>query len=258
MSDTATMLDLLRAAYERLAEVHGRVAPGDATRQSYDDDWTVAQVFSHLGSGAEIFELIVEAGRAGAAAPGSAEFAPIWERWNEKDPERQVADAMPANRALVEAVAALDDAERAAWRLDLFGMERDLANVLAMRLSEVALHTWDVDVALDPAAVLGPEAVVAEVLDGLGPLVGFLGKPAARRARIAVVTTAPVRELTLSVGPDQPALTTGATTDADASLQLPAEAFVRLVYGRLDEAHTPPLESVGVDLAELRPVFPGF
>ena len=39
-------------------------------------------------------------------------------------------------------------------------------------------------------------------------------------------------------------------------LELPAEAFVRLAYGRLDEEHTP----AGIDathLGELRRVFPG-
>ena len=41
-------------------------------------------------------------------------------------------------------------------------------------------------------------------------------------------------------------------------LQLPAEALVRLVYGRLDPAHTPPVETRGVDLDELRRLFPGF
>ena len=40
-------------------------------------------------------------------------------------------------------------------------------------------------------------------------------------------------------------------------LALPAEAFVRLVYGRLDPAHTPPVEAARVDLDELRHVFPG-
>jgi hypothetical protein len=41
-------------------------------------------------------------------------------------------------------------------------------------------------------------------------------------------------------------------------LRLPAEAFVRLLYGRLDPDHTPPVESAGVDLDELRQLFPGF
>jgi hypothetical protein len=39
---------------------------------------------------------------------------------------------------------------------------------------------------------------------------------------------------------------------------LPAEAFVRLVYGRLDPDHTPPLTSRQVDLDRLRRAFPGF
>jgi hypothetical protein len=43
-----------------------------------------------------------------------------------------------------------------------------------------------------------------------------------------------------------------------SELRLPAEAFVRLVYGRMDEAHTPPVESAGVELDELRQIFPGF
>ncbi len=257
MADAATTLDLLRSSCVRLAEVHGRMAPADATRQSYDDDWSIAQVFSHLGSGADIFALVVEAGRRGVPAPGPTQFAPVWDAWNAKDPDQQVADAVPANLALVEAAAGLTEAERNAWRVDLFGMERDLANVLAMRLSELAVHTWDIDVALDPTAVVGPEAVVAEVLDGLGQLVGFAGKPTPQAARIAVTTTAPARELTLTVGPERPALAVGGAVAADATLRLPAEAFVRLVYGRLDETHSATVDADGVELADLRTAFPG-
>jgi len=41
-------------------------------------------------------------------------------------------------------------------------------------------------------------------------------------------------------------------------LRLPAEAFVRLVYGRLGPHHTPPVEADVIDLDELRQLFPGF
>ena len=34
-----------------------RSSPDQLRAQSYDDDWTIAQVLSHLGSGAEIGEL---------------------------------------------------------------------------------------------------------------------------------------------------------------------------------------------------------
>ena len=45
--------------------------------------------------------------------------------------------------------------------------------------------------------------------------------------------------------------------DGLPELRLSAEAFLRLVYGRLGPAHTPPVEAGGVDLDELRQLFPG-
>ena len=41
-------------------------------------------------------------------------------------------------------------------------------------------------------------------------------------------------------------------------LELPAEAFARLVYGRLDAAHTPAFTGDAALLDSLRAVFPGF
>ena len=61
----------------------------------------------------------------------------------------------------------------------------------------------------------------------------------------------------LVLGPDAVSVEPNTAPDADAELVLPAEAFVRLVYGRLDPGHTPPVEG-DADLDELRAVFPGF
>jgi hypothetical protein len=41
-------------------------------------------------------------------------------------------------------------------------------------------------------------------------------------------------------------------------LELPSEAFIRLVYGRLDPAHTPEVSGRPTVLEELRRAFPGF
>jgi hypothetical protein len=41
-------------------------------------------------------------------------------------------------------------------------------------------------------------------------------------------------------------------------VRLPAEAFLRLVYGRLDPDHTPPVSPQDVELGTLRAMFPGF
>ena len=54
-----------------------------------------------------------------------------------------------------------------------------------------------------------------------------------------VATTDPARHLRVVLGPDQ--VVVGAADASDtADLTLTAEAFVRLVYGRLDPDHTPP------------------
>jgi hypothetical protein len=47
-----------------------------------------------------------------------------------------------------------------------------------------------------------------------------------------------------------------AGADDDTAASLPAEALLRLVYGRLDS--DPGLRASGVTLPELKSVFPGF
>ena len=128
-------------------------------------------------------------------------------------------------------------------------MDLDLAGLLGMRLSEHALHTWDVAVALDERAVVAADAVDI-LIDSLGPLAGRAGRPDGRGTVVEVVTTEPERRLVLDIGGDQVTLTAGApgATATMARLHLPAEALVRLVYGRLDAAHTPPVTADGIDL----------
>ena len=46
--------------------------------------------------------------------------------------------------------------------------------------------------------------------------------------------------------------------DTDGQVGLPAEALLRLVYGRLDAEHAPEVSADGIDFGRLRAVFPGF
>ena len=74
---------------------------------------------------------------------------------------------------------------------------------------------------------------------------------------MVVATTEPARTYRVSFEPDLSVQLADGVAAAD--LTLPAEAFLRLVYGRLDPAHTP--SSVTGDtarLADLRKAFPGF
>jgi uncharacterized protein (TIGR03083 family) len=250
----------VRASHDRLA---GLVAglDGDSVRaQSYDTEWSVADVLSHLGSGAEIFSLYVNAGVTGDEPPTPEDFKPIWETWNARSPEDQAELSIAANEALVTLVESLSPADRGAFQVTMFGpAPLDLAGVLGMRLSEHAVHTWDVAVALDPAAKVAPDAVDL-LVDQLPRTAGFTGKKAPAPVAVAVTTTGPERAFILDTGILNPGGVTLAPADPDAvataSLALPAEAFVRLVYGRLDDATE--LTASGVTLLELKSVFPGF
>jgi uncharacterized protein (TIGR03083 family) len=245
----------LRTAHGILTAV---VEPLDAEQleqPSYDSEWSIAQVLSHVGSQAEIFALLLDAGLSGGDPPGQEDFAPIWERWNARSPQAQATDALAVNRALIERFESLDAGQRERFRLKTWGMDLDLAGLLSLRVGEHAVHTWDVVVALDPAATVAPDAVEL-LVDTLERTAGRAKADGTKR-RIHVVTSSPERQLTLETG-DSVKLVAFEPDDYEAELELPAEALLRLVYGRLDPAHTPPLEARGVDLDELRAVFPGF
>jgi uncharacterized protein (TIGR03083 family) len=244
----------VRASHDRLA---GLVAEldGDGLRaQSYDTEWSIADVLSHLGSGAEIFSLYVDAGAAGGEPPSRDAFPGIWDTWNARSPEEQTARSIEANEALVSRIESLTPEQRAGFQVAMFGpVPMDLAAFLGMRLSEHAVHTWDVAVALDPAARLAPDAVDL-LVDSAPRMAGFVGKKAPAPVAIAVAVNDPERAFTLDTG-GVSVLPAGSEATS-ASLALPAEAFIRLIAGRLDDAAE--LEASGVTLPELKSVFPGF
>jgi uncharacterized protein (TIGR03083 family) len=262
VSETSTdrasaLLAVLNASHDRLAAALGNLSLDQATTQSYDDEWSVAQVSSHLGSGAEIFRLHLAAGVKGEEAADNDTYPPIWDAWNSRAPLDQVHDAVATDAGFLEDAAALSDEERERWHLDLFGMSLDLPGFLAMRLNEHALHTWDVTVTFDPASTV-PEDATTYVLEALPMVAGWAGKPSEQQVSAEVRTTSPERAFHLDLGPGGVSLTSSLDDTSAAELTLPAESFVRLVYGRLDPDHTPAsVTATGVDLDLLRTVFPG-
>ena len=65
----------------------------------------------------------------------------------------------------------------------------------------------------------------------------------------------PAAFLVLVLGPDEVSISPSDQV-GDPDIVLPAEALVRLVYGRLDPDHTPQVRGTA-DLDELRRIFPG-
>jgi len=259
-TNPAPWISALRHSHDRLRAAVEPLDPGQLEQLSYASEWSIAQVLSHLGSQAEIFGLFLDAGLNGQDPPGPEVFAPIWDVWNAKTPRAQASDALRADQATLERFESLDAGEQARLHLHMFGMELGTAGLARMRLGEHALHTWDVAVALDPAATVAPDAV-ALLVDTLDQLVGRTAKPDGKQRKIRVSTSEPDRQFTLETGE---AVTLVASDDeavpelGRSELRLPAEAFVRLIYGRMDPAYTPPAESAGVELDELRQIFPGF
>jgi len=253
-------IEALRHSHELL---RAAVEPLDASQleqRSYDTEWSIAQVLSHLGSQAEIFGLFLDAGLDGREPPGPDAFPPIWDRWNAKSPREQADDALRADQATLERFESLDDDQRASLRMNLFGRNVDAAGLAGMRLGEHAVHTWDVRVALDPAATVAQDAV-ALLVGGLGQLAARSGKPDGQQRKIRVTTTDPDRTFILETTPDGVTVTAaddeGTPELGLSELTLPAEAFLRLVYGRLDDDQ-PGTGNAGVEIGELRPLFPGF
>lgn len=256
MSLAAQMITALRRSQDDLTTlVAGLDGPG-LRRQSYDTDWSIAQVLSHLGSQAEIFGLLLDAGLSGGEAPAPDSFPPIWDAWNARSPEDQARDSIAANEGFVGRLEALDATELDGLHLSAFGMDLDAAGFLRLRLPEQAIHSWDIAVALDPSATVAHDAVEL-LVDGLGPMVARVGKPTATPTTLRVATTDPERSFALVT--DGVRLEPWSERAHDGEVSLSAEELLRLVYGRLDSAHAASLrvDASPLSLEDLRAVFTG-
>jgi hypothetical protein len=186
-----------------------------------------------------------------AAAPPQS----IWDEWNAKDPEAKAVAALNADRAFIERLDALSDDERHPLTFSVGPMTVDYAGFIRLRINEHVLHTWDISAAFDPAVGLSPDGVLI-LLETLPTIARFIGKPTGATREFVVHTTEPDRDFSVGLSVDAVSITpvVGVQT---SSLELPGEAFARLIYGRLDLDHTPSFKGDEADLDELRVAFPG-
>jgi uncharacterized protein (TIGR03083 family) len=249
--------------YERLARLVGRLTDDDLATPSGASEWTVAQVLSHLGSGAEITLATLRAAQAGTDRAGDANTE-VWDRWNAMSPREQADGYLRAAGELDRAYADLDPAQRSSLRVPMAFLPEpaDVELFTGMRLNEAAIHAWDVEVAFDRAATIPDDVAAVLVEQYLGPLAFLLGF-AARSAELDGPVTLTVRatspDLTLGLTIDEQARLTAAPERSDGELHLPAEALPRLLTGRLRQADDGRGLRVhgSVSLDDLRRVFPG-
>jgi uncharacterized protein (TIGR03083 family) len=246
-------LHALQASVERLRGIVESIQPEQLTDPAYPTEWTIADTLSHLGSGAVIMTATLDAAVTGTPLAEGFNQS-VWDEWNAKSPADQAAGVVAADRAFLERVATLSDEERSSVQFPFGPMTLDLPGALGMRLNEHALHTWDVEVVLDPAAVI-PEQSAEVVLESLPMLVRFAGKDDGVMRNLTIQTSHPAGQFVVTSGAGSVALALG--TGDGAPVELPAESFVRLVYGRLDVDHTP-AEIDAEAITALRLLFPGF
>jgi uncharacterized protein (TIGR03083 family) len=264
-SDPHAWIAALRSSHERLASLVRPLTAEQLREPSYCSDWTIAQVLSHLGSSAEIGLMTIPVALGEAEPLGGEAFRPVWDSWNAKSPDEQAADCLIADERQVVTLEQLSDADLARIRLPFIGLELDAAGLIRLRLGEHALHTWDVAVSADPAATVAPDAV-ALLVDTVPEFIApRLGKPQGEEFRNRIITTSPDRDYLLTVT-ETVSMTGWPWQEQEAAaelglpeLRMPAEALLRLAYGRLDPEHTPAdVAADPADLDRLRKVFPGF
>ncbi|GAC1387484.1 MAG: maleylpyruvate isomerase family mycothiol-dependent enzyme [Marmoricola sp.] len=254
-------IEALRHEHDAVAGLVSTFAGDDLTRPSGSSDWSVAQVLSHLGSGAEISLASLHAALGQGEAPQDGFNQSVWDRWDAMTPTEQRSAFLDHDQTLVNELEALTDTQRESLEVSLGFLPApvSLAAFAGLRLGEVAHHTWDVRVAVDPdAALLEASALVhAEHLSSdLGFMLGFLGK--AERIEDRVVLAVSDSEYSVVVD-DSVTLESGAD-EPTATFSGSLEAALRLITGRLTPAYTPSSVAVtgNVGLDELRTVFPGF
>ncbi len=144
--------------------------------------------------------------------------------------------------------------------MDFIGMQLDAVGMVRLRLGEHVLHTWDLAVTADPDATVQANAVELLIDNVPQFLAPRLGKPLPEPFAVRITTTGPDRDYLLTSG-DSITMENwpGESAGEVPHVTMPAEALLRLSYGRLDPAHTP--SSVDADaevLDKLRTIFPGF
>ncbi|MGW6278376.1 maleylpyruvate isomerase family mycothiol-dependent enzyme [Kribbella sp. NPDC055071] len=262
MSNADIVIAALRTGYDRLAALVTDFDDEALAGPSAATEWDIAQVLSHLGSGAEIMTNTLQLA-LDDKPPADGDFnQSVWARWNASSRRDQAAGFLIWNEKLIALFDSLNSDQRANLRIDLGYLPApvDVATLGRTRLSELTYHSWDVRSASDPEATLDADAVplMLQMVEATADL-SWITKPAelnGEQAQLTVTTTDPAADFTLRLG-DPVSLDPAVTDNPDGTLTLPAETWLRLTAGRLKPTDTVTLTGP-VTLATLQNVFAGY
>jgi uncharacterized protein (TIGR03083 family) len=265
VDDARRVAGLARAEYDNLRAYLDRLPAAGLTEQSACTNWQVYQVVAHISSQPEITAATLEAGLRGAPPMTDEQRRAVWARFDAMKPE-EVPPAFRANNdAFFKLIDSLTDDELGKTIPWIFG-PAPMATVLASRLNEQALHAWDVKWARDKQATLTQAALPDLIQANIPSRVGRLAKPDQAPTLIGktinFVYSQPDGAVSFEIGKDGVQVTPGRSSSPDLTVDLPAEALIRLIWGRYDVGAGQRAGQIRLsqpDLAApLQALFPGF
>ena len=203
----ADPLDALRKSSEHLREIVERLDAWQLDQPAYPAQWNIAEVLSHLASARSLPATpTVLAHRHRHARPKFRSRSGTNGMRRPPSPGQRSGSA--ADRKFTNSLASVTDDDRRRFSFEMGPIKEDFAGFTALRLNEHAVHTWDIEVALDPTATLLADATDF-VIDRLQLIVGFTGKASGER-RLSIRTDGPRRDFTVSSVRTRTARTDGA------------------------------------------------
>ncbi len=212
-------------------------------------------MLSHLGSGAEITLAGLEAALTGADGRGPDFNQSVWDRWNAKSPAEQAADFVTANEALVSRyeTSTRRPASRCASTWASCPQPVDLATAAGHAAQRVRPAQLGRPGRLRPGRDRCRATRPRCCSTGPALMFGFLGHADAlerRAGTLAVHLSEPDRALRRRDRRRDRARPTSRARP-DGVLTAPAEAWLRLIAGRLGPEYTPASVTVTGDLVSL-------
>ncbi|HEY7064045.1 MAG TPA: maleylpyruvate isomerase family mycothiol-dependent enzyme [Chloroflexota bacterium] len=202
-------------------------------------EWTVKDVAAHVTDGAERAVVVARAALAGEPVP---QYDTAERRRRHAALRALSGDelAVRLQRDLATVFQELDGVPAATLHgttANLGGGPHTMAQFADQRLVETGLHAWDIRAGSDPDATLPPEtaaAIIDFVLWRVPRLAGHSEARGVAPRYLCALEGAGGGPVTLAISPDAITATRTPDASADPALNLPVEAFIRLVWGRLD------------------------
>jgi uncharacterized protein (TIGR03083 family) len=249
MASPKERVKLLQQESERLKQYLNALPPEAWKRPSACAGWEVRDVVAHLVLQAEIFGGWVSRGLQGDASTpegfpdaGTVNAVMMSETLGQMSIARResLGDQLlstfnATNDQFNQLMAGLGPSDWDKPCYHVFGTV-PLRAMIDDRITELAMHGWDIRSSLEPEAHLPPESLPA-FMDWVPGTVGWVFRPGSRlpapvRYRFEVTEAVPSSSDIIVAG-DKVSVESPGTAEANVTFHCGAETFVLMMYGRL-------------------------